>query len=168
VRRMTDEEARWLSSFDYTYNRMRTKQKKYLQDTMRGIRVDNGREIEDLSDVLEGESHVVSSISTSKRKIPGENGNQPYTAHDYWALPSIWYTNRWDDKVIAKLDAEKEFSEIVDIPGIVEKGNKYYVSSFFNQEKVSIGIYSTLEEAKEALIRYNTDVTKRGWGYSWT
>lgn len=169
MRRMTEEEARWLKDFDRSYNSHRCKQKRYLQDTMNQTWVTSIEEevtdlftLVDTQPVNEPKPLIKQGLKPSKRGIGPRN--PAYSPRDYWALPSPWYSHGWVDYLIRNIDASKGEIEETDVPGIIVKEKKFHVFSFFNYERVSVGEYITLERAKEELKKYNKEKTQRGFG----
>jgi hypothetical protein len=170
MREMTNEEAQWLAQFDYTYDRHRTNQRAYKEDSMADvrIRVDDGRPIDNpeeftrLTPTQEPDPESKICLTPSSRGL-GPRG-PAYSPRDYWVLPSLWYSENWVDKIIWKIDFERGSKDDTGIPGIAIVNKNFKVSSFFKYENVCIGEYATLERAKQALTTYNQTVTLRGYG----
>ncbi len=162
MRSMTDEEARWLAAFDYTYNRARTSSHKYLCDTLRGSRIDGGKDLDtvDVEPVKENSS----TLTTKTRKVASTTKRVPYSPLDYWVLPSIWYSSNWVDRVIEHIDAGKPDFEDTGIPGILNIDGLFHVNAFFEMKKHSLGRYTDIEDAKAVLKEFNKRVTTRGYG----
>ena len=164
MRRLTDEESRWIGQFDYTYNRKRTDQRSYKSDASRGVRVGSVEDLEKEPKIVDLCVDAESSVTSIMRRITPRQKNVPYNPRDYWAMPEIWYTKNWVDRVIDHVDRCRDAKEDTGIPGILIVDNGFQVNSFFEQKKVCLGIYSTLEEAKKVLKKYNQTVTTRGYG----
>ncbi len=164
MRRLTDEERRWLSQFDRTYNSHRTKQKKYLSDTLRGIRVGTVEDLERDRTLADSQIGDDSSVVSIMRELSPRQKKVPYNPSDYWAMPEVWYTKNWVIPIINHIDRSRGAREDTGIPGILNVDEGFQVNSFFEQKKVSLGVYDTLEEAKKVLRKYNRTVTMRGFG----
>jgi hypothetical protein len=164
---MTNEEASWLAQFDKSYNSRRTEKRFYKEDTMRRIRVDSGEPIENIEEFV---SLLPTQEMDNGSRIcltPSSRGVDPkataYSPRDYWALPSLWYSENWVDKIIWMVDSARGEVQETGIPGIIIENGYFKVFSFFRYENVCIGEYVTLERAKQALTKHNQTVTQRGW-----
>jgi hypothetical protein len=156
---MSDEEARWLSAFDRSYNAVRFNKRAFRDDTMKGRWVGDESIMDIIMTVNNNGTEETGRLTDARDSAKKPNG---YSARDYWALPAPWYSDGWVNTLIRVMDQGKE--PCTEIPGIVKKENFYVVSSFHGGKNVRIGSYLGLEEAKEALREYNRTVTKRGWG----
>ena len=178
MRSLTNSEREWLSKFDRSYKDKKGNARSYRSDTMNKVRVNLDR-IDEHGEVTPFHENMDAVVNTVPQFSPLDKDKedmQPrtrpikdanvYTASDYYALPSLWYSGNWTNLMCNSIDKDRGLSDEDDtgVPGIIKQDNFYKVSSFFECQNVQIGIYKTFEAAKSALIKYNKTVTFRGYG----
>ena len=179
MRRYTREELDWIKKFDRSYNHDRHV-RTVREDTARlperiGLSGwgGDGQPVDYIHELIgTADASIYEKLTYTQREIMEpltrkvSNNSNRYSPADYYALPQAWYTNAWVDRVNESIDRDRGLSDEDDtgVAGIIRKDGHFQVSSFFNGQLVRIGNYINLEEAKQALVKYNKEVTGRGYG----